>query len=63
MKVINTIRVYEEDDEEIKIGTEKELQIVSHWNYKDFVVLEFEGKSITVNAEDLKKAIENATNH
>ena len=58
MEVKNTIRIYEVDDTE-EAG---ELHISSHWNYHNFVVIRYGDTKITVSAEDLIKAIKNATN-
>lgn len=61
MEVINKIKVYEIDgDDKIKYDTS--IEIKSHWNYKDFIVLNIFGQEITVIAKDLEKAIENAVN-
>ena len=58
MKVENTIRIYELNNEE----TVGELLISSHWNYHDFIVIGNGETKITVSADDLIKAIKNATN-
>lgn len=61
MDVINKIKVYEIDgDDNIKYDTS--IEVKSHWNYKNFIVLNIFGKEITVVAEDLEKAIQNAIN-
>lgn len=61
MDVINKIKVYEIDgDDNIKYDTS--IEVKSHWNYKNFIVLNIFGKEITVVAEDLEKAIQNSTN-
>ena len=62
MEVINKINVYEIDgnDEDIKYGTT--IEIKSHWNSRKLVCLNIFGKEITINAEDLKRAIDNAVN-
>ena len=61
MNVINKIKVYEIDgDDNIKYDTS--IEVKSHWTFKRFIVLNIFGKEITVVAEDLEKAIENATN-
>jgi len=38
------------------------IRVHSHWCERDKVVLEVEGKSVTVIADDLIAAIKNATN-
>lgn len=62
MTVTTTVEVYEVDDKKVEIGSTKEISVISHWNYGDRVILQVEGKSVTVIAKDLKLAIENATN-
>lgn len=61
MDVINRIKVYEIDGDD-KIGYDTSIEIKSHWNYRDFIVLNIFGKEITVVAEDLEKAIQNSIN-
>lgn len=64
MKVMNFIKVYEVNNEELKINEDKSMTVVSHWNRKDWICLTLDNETvITVNAEDLIKAIQNATNH
>ena len=61
MDVINKIKVYEIDgDDNIKNDTS--IEIKSHWTFRNFIVLDIFGKEITVVAEDLERAIQNATN-
>lgn len=63
MDVVNKIKIYEIDDEEVESNEDKFLTISSHWNEKDMVNIQIEdGKIVTVSATDLYKAIENATN-
>lgn len=38
------------------------IAVRNHWNYRDRCVLEIGGKSYTVLADDLRRAIDNATN-
>ncbi len=37
--------------------------VSAHWNINRFVILDFHGRNITVLADDLQRAIKNATNH
>jgi hypothetical protein len=37
--------------------------ISAHWNINRFVVIDFHGRTVTVLADDLQRAIRNATNH
>ena len=62
MKSINEILVYEKDGSETEHGAHT-INVITHWNRKrTMVVLEVEGVSVTVPADDLRKAIDNATN-
>jgi hypothetical protein len=63
MKVKNELQVYEQDGKEIKGIEYPIVKIESHWNYKDRVVVEIDGKKVTLIADDLRRAIDNATNH
>lgn len=61
---INLIEVFETNGVEEKglRSDRPKLKVSEHWNRKDFVVLEVDGKSITVVADDLMRAIDNAQN-
>ena len=61
---INLIEIYETNGiEEKGLRSDRpKLKVSEHWNIKNFVVLEIEGKKITVIADDLKRAIDNAQN-
>lgn len=64
-KIETRIRTYEIAGKEIT-GLHKDsddLIVEAHWNQNRLVLLEFQGKQITVDADDLKRAIQNATNH
>ena len=37
--------------------------ISAHWNVNRFVVIDFHGRTVTVLASELKRAIQNAENH
>lgn len=61
--VTNEVKVYEIGGEEIPIGGQKENIIVSnHWNNSKMVNIFTEGRKITVVANDLITAIQNAVN-
>jgi|TARA_B110000908_G_C10130377_1_gene391900 light-regulated signal transduction histidine kinase (bacteriophytochrome) len=62
IKTSSTIKVFEENNTEIKVGQSKELQVKSHRHYSTLVILEYEDEAITVSADALRKAITNATN-
>lgn len=61
MSVINKVPVYEIDGND-DIKDNPSIEVKSHWNYKNLIVLNIFGKEITVVAKDLEKAIQNATN-
>ena len=63
-KTINLIEVYETNGTEEKaLGSDRpKIKVSEHWNKRSFVVLEIDGKKITVVADDLKRAIDNAQN-
>jgi len=63
--VVNRIKVYQINDEDVPLNKEVNLEVHSYWNENSKVVLFIDGKRYTVVAEDLKTAIENAqnTNH
>ena len=58
------LRSYESNGKEVEGLPEakNELSVLSHWNIKRHVVLQFQGKTITVDAADLTRAIDNAAN-
>ena len=59
------LRSYEVQGEPLKGLHNKsdDLIVAAHRIYNDRVVLDFHGRTITVVADDLRKAIRNATNH
>lgn len=59
IEVTNKIKVYEVNGKEA-FGTG--IQLNSHWNLSNRVVIIIRGMEYTVIAEDLSNAIENATN-
>jgi len=62
MKVINHIPIREINNKEVDF-TANTLTIESHWNRPSLVVVRVNNDvSISVNADELKRAIENATN-
>lgn len=64
IKVINEVEPYEVDGSEVNglKSSKKLLAVESHWNRNEFVILDYDGKSITVLARDLISAINNSTN-
>ena len=64
MKCINEIRIYEMDGKDLPPNDIRYLKVVSHWNRKRvMVVIELEGIVATVPADDLRRAVDNATNN
>ena len=62
-EVETKIKIYEVNGEETKNDKDQHLSVRSHWNDHDFVVISFnDDDEITVAADDLIKAIKNATN-
>ncbi len=60
IEVNQKIKVYEIDD--IDTTTEKYINVNSHWNHDEFVVIKIGKKTYTVDGIDLKAAIDNAMN-
>lgn len=60
--VFNEVPIYEVDGKELPPLEHDNLIITSHWNNKQRVNISIYGKKITVIANDLRTAIENATN-
>jgi hypothetical protein len=59
------LRSYEVNGEEVK-GLPNEADdviITAHHIWPHFVIIDFHGRTVTVAASDLKRAIDNATNH
>ena len=61
MKVVNVIPVFEINDDEVEEKPELFVGSHSHWHHLVCLKLD-DGDSITVNADELIKAINNATN-
>jgi len=58
------ITAYEINGNEVEGLPEKKTEVVisAHWVNNKMVVLKFQGKSVTVAADELMKAISSATN-
>ncbi len=59
IKVENTVRCYELNANQCSGDS---MYVHSHWNINQWVVLEVNGTRVSVNADDLRVAINNATN-
>ena len=62
VQVKNEIEIYEIDGSETFGAESSKMEILSHWNNHEMVVLRFAKKELTVVAADLETAINNATN-
>ena len=62
MHVQNKLQIYEINGSDVPVGKEPKLLVESHWSIKNRIVLSVGGKKITVIADDLRRAIDNATN-
>lgn len=62
IKVQSVMNIYEIDGKDTSGLELPKLTVASHWNRNNFVVLEVGGKRYTVEASDLRAAIQNATN-
>ncbi len=62
MKTVSEIKIYEVDGSEVKDPKGPKLHVSNHWNLSRMVNLIMGGKTVTVLASDLKRAIDNATN-
>jgi len=60
----NLIKVYEINGTEEKRlkSDQSKIKVREHWNRKEFVVIEIDDKKMTVLANELKRAINNAQN-
>jgi len=61
---INLIEVFEIDEIEL-FGLKNEkpkIKITEHWNNRRFVNIGIDGKSFTILADELKRAVDNAQN-
>lgn len=64
MTVMNFLKVYKVDDKELDMDEEKFLTVQSDRFGNDMVCLSLDNEQIiTVNADELIKAVKNATNH
>lgn len=63
MKIENLLTVYEVNGTEVDSSPDAaRLAVRSHWNRNRLVVLEIAGQVVTVAADDLERALINATN-
>ena len=57
----NEIKVYEVRGEDTG-NDDISISIVSHWNRREFIIIDTGNSAYTVDADDLRKAIENSQN-
>jgi hypothetical protein len=64
-KIETSIRTYEIENTPVTgLPNDADDVVVSaHRFRRDFVILDWHGRTVTVAASDLKRAIDNATNH
>jgi len=63
IKVNSVVKAYEKNGEQIKGLNYPLIEISSHWNRREFVILQIEdGEKLTFLANDLIAAIVNAQN-
>lgn len=62
MKTTSKITVYEVDGKEVGPASEQCILVEAHWNRRSFVVLTVGDRTVTVSADELRRAIENAEN-
>jgi len=61
--VTQSVEIYEENGEEVSIVKDTPyMGVESHWNHQERVILVLGERRITVDALDLRTAINNATN-
>ena len=64
MTVINNIKPFKINGEDTKVGDPRTLSISNVWNANKLVLLTFpDGEALEVHVEDLRKALDNATNN
>ena len=62
IRVLCEVPVIEIDNRKVSIIDNNSINVESHWNLDQCVVLVVGGKRYTVKAAELRVAIENATN-
>jgi hypothetical protein len=63
IEVINELTIYEIDGKAVAIRDTPTLTVKSHWNDPEWIILcTPDGRRFTLNAKDMRAAIENAAN-
>jgi len=63
MEVVNTIIALEVDGEDVSAKKNWFVKVRSHWNLSKVVVLEVDGRTYAVLAEELIMAVKNSENN
>lgn len=63
MKIETKLEIYEVEGKETVMIHRPVLSVQSHWNDNKLIEVTVDGKRVTVVAKDLKRAVDNATNH
>lgn len=63
MEVINKITPIELNGKPLEVGHNFRILVVSDWVWKDRVHLKFMDLDLTLSADELRRAIDNACNH
>ena len=61
MKVKNEVDIIDLNGKQLSYGEDKALVVENVINNNELVSLEFEGTKIVVNADELKRAVENSS--
>ena len=62
INVSNEITVYERNGQDSITHDKKIIEVKSHWNRHNLVVIRIDNESYTVDGGDLREAIKNAQN-
>lgn len=62
IRVQSAMNIYEIDGTDTSGLKLPQLLVESHWNRRNLIVLDVGGKRYTVDADDLRAGIQNATN-
>jgi len=63
IKVTNKVRIHQKNGKDVKVGeNDSELIVKSDWNMDTIIHLKYKDMNISVPAQALKTAIDNATN-
>ncbi len=63
MEAISKVKIYTLNGVDTKVGEKTTLNVLNVWNKNKCVLIELDGKTAEVHADDLRKAIFNATDN